>query len=144
MNLTTMAHIRDGYIVDIPPVSKNLPPNPLLGYNGPRTAPPSLDGSSSSVTQSTLAHRVLLKDQRCLITGAVSTQLQACHLINTIRMNVCNRAEKLPLKQEVVRSVIFNTLGNSKASRLGTDPHSTTVWWSCRLFLGQPTKLYCQ
>ena len=97
-----MAQIKDGHIVDIPPVSRNVPPNPLLGYEGHRTAPPSSAGSAASVTQSTLAHRVLLRDQRCLITGAVSNQLQACHLINTIRMTTSNRAEKLPLKKEVV------------------------------------------
>ena len=103
LSLNFMALIRAGYIVDIPDVSKDVPPNPLLGYNGLRTAPASSAGSSFSVTQSTLAHRVLLNDQRCLITGAVSNQLQACHLINTIRINESNRAEKLPLKQEVVR-----------------------------------------
>jgi hypothetical protein len=102
-----MAVIKDGDIVDIPAVSKKVPPNPLLGYDGRRTASPSLAGSSSSMTQSTLAHRVLLKDQRCLITGAISTQLQACHLINVIRMQPSNRAVKLPLKEEVVRSPLF-------------------------------------
>jgi len=105
-----MIHIRDRDIVDIPHVSVNAPPNPLLGYEGHRTAPPSLAGSSTSVTQSTLAHRLLLRDQRCLITGAVSNQLQACHLINTIRMTTSNQAEKLPLKREIVRNSLLQIM----------------------------------
>ncbi|KAF9647201.1 hypothetical protein BDM02DRAFT_2747636 [Thelephora ganbajun] len=109
-----MAYVRD-QTVDIPPVSKKIPPNPLLGYNRTHTATASSAKSSRvSATQSTLTHRVLLYDQRCLVTGAVSTQLQACHLINTIRMNNSNREIKAPLKDEVVRSlslIIPDTLG---------------------------------
>jgi len=99
-----MSYITDGNIVDIPRVSVNVPPNPLLGYDGQGTAPPC---SANSVTQSTLAHRLLLRDQRCIITGAVSNQLQACHLINTIRMTTSNRAEKLSLKEEIVRNPLL-------------------------------------
>ena len=104
-----MAYLRGENIVDIPPVSKNTPPNPLLGYDGSGTAPPSMTTLASSTTQSTLAHRVLLYDQRCLVTGAVSNQLQPCHLVNAIRMDESNREEKLSLKKEVVRSPPFLT-----------------------------------
>lgn len=104
-----MAYIRDKCIVDIPPLSKNLPPNPLLGYNGDCTAPPSPATSTSSVTRSVITHRVLLYDQRCLVTGAVSNQLRACHLVTTICTNKSNQEEKLSLKKEVVRSLLFLT-----------------------------------
>ena len=99
-----MAHIRGQNIVDIPPASNKLPPTPPLGYNGDGTAPPSTATSTSSVTQGTLARQVLLYDQRCLVTGAVSTQLQACRLINTIHTAVSSGGEKL-LKNEVMRSL---------------------------------------
>jgi hypothetical protein len=97
-----MAYIKDTNFVDIPPVSRNIPPNPLLGYDSHSTAPPSTVASVSSMTRSTLTHKVLLYDQRCLVTGAVSSQLQPCHLINTICMDKTNQEEKLTLKKEVV------------------------------------------
>lgn len=100
----------DGRIIHIPPVSQNTLPNPLLGCGGGGTAPPSTTGKSmSGVTQSTLAHQVLLYDQRCLVTGAVSSQLQACRLINMIRINKSNVEVKHPLKDEVVCSLPFLT-----------------------------------
>ncbi|KAF9644396.1 hypothetical protein BDM02DRAFT_3121961, partial [Thelephora ganbajun] len=97
-----MAFIRDNNVIDIPPVSQNLPPNPLLGYNRSQTAPPSATTSTGGMAQSTLAHRALLYDQRCLITGAISSQLQACHLVNAICMDKSNQERKLHLKEEVV------------------------------------------
>jgi len=100
-----MAYIRDTNIVDIPPVSQGIPPNPLLGYDGCNTAPPSPATSTSGTIQSTLTHKLLLRDQRCLVTGAVSTQLKACYLINAIHIGKSNREEKLALKKEVVRGV---------------------------------------
>lgn len=100
-----MAYVRGEDIVDIPPVSKEIPPNPLLGYNGDDPAPPSSTTSTTSVTQNTLLHQVLFYDQRCLVTGAVSTQLQPCHLVNMIRVNDSNQEEKVALKEEVVRSL---------------------------------------
>lgn len=104
-----MAHIKatDPNVVEIPPVSQSIPPNPLLGYDGHNTAPPSTVTSTSSTTQSSLTHKVLLYDQRCFITGAVSSQLRACHLINAIRMDDSNQEEKLPLKKAVVRSPLL-------------------------------------
>ena len=127
-----------GNAVDIPAVTKQLPPNPLLGYDGFSTAPPSPSSARLSSAQSTLAHRVLLNDQRCLITGAVSSQLQACYLIP---MKVSNKDEKLIMRKEVVRRPFLNTLDNSKTCCLGTDPHSATIWlW--RLCLGQSAKLH--
>lgn len=98
-----MAYIRDTNIVDIPPVSQGIPTNPLLGYDGRSTAPPSPTTSTFGTTQSTLTHKLLLRDQRCLVTGAVSAQLKACHLINTVRIDKSNQEEKLALKKEVVR-----------------------------------------
>jgi len=87
--------VKGRQIVDIPAVSKNQPSNPLLGYNGAHTAPPSTAKSSTlSDTQRTLANLVLLRDQRCLVTGAASIQLQACHLVNTIRVKKSNENTK--------------------------------------------------
>ena len=98
-----MAYIRNQNVVDIPTLAKTIPPNPLLGYPGTSTAPASTAKSSKgSSTQSTLRHQALLRDQRCLVTGAASTQLEACHLMNTIRINDSNRMEKEPLKDRVV------------------------------------------
>jgi len=142
---TTMAYIRDDHIVDIPSVSMRVPPNPLLGYDKRATAPPSTAATSTAgLCQSTLAHRVLLYDQRCLITGAASNQLQACHLINTICMDKSNQGEKLCIKKDVVCSPSFLThLAAIGTSHLGTYPHPATVWdW--RIFLGQLIKLYFQ
>lgn len=100
----------DGKIVQLPPVSQNIPPNPLLGYSGGSTAPPSTAGKlTSGITQSTLAHQVLLHDQRCLVTGAISSQLQACHLINAICMDKSNEEVKHPLKKKVVCGLLFLT-----------------------------------
>lgn len=100
-----MSYIRDTDFVDIPPPSIDNPPNPLLGYNGGGTAPPSEVTSTASVS---LRHRLLLYDQRCLVTGAVSNQLQACHLVNTIRVDKAKSQEtkeqKIALKEAVVGS----------------------------------------
>jgi len=100
----------DGRHIQLPPVSQHIPPNPLLGYGGGNTAPPSTTGKSmSGIAQSTLTHRLLLYDQRCLVTGAVSTQLQACHLINTIHMDKSNEEAKNPLRENVVCTLPFLT-----------------------------------
>lgn len=103
---TTMAYVR-GEVVKLPSVFKDIPPNPLFGYDSPHTAPPSTVGSSEAATQSTLKHRLLLYDQRCLVTGGFSTQLQACHLVKPIRTNDSNRKIKEPLKELVVRVLSF-------------------------------------
>jgi len=101
-----MAYIKNKTIVEIPALASKPPPNPLLGYDGTRTGRASTirSGSSqASVTQSTIRNRVLLHDQRCFVTGALSTQLEACHLINAIRVKAGNRVRKEPLKEAVVR-----------------------------------------
>jgi len=109
-----MTFLSSENVVNIPPVSTNTPANPLLGYSGSRTAPPSEASSTTTATQSTLANRLLLYDQRCLVTGAVSNQLQACHLVNAIRVDSLfkpeKREEKLATKKKVVRSLPFLTL----------------------------------
>ena len=98
-----MASVSKPNVVDIPPVTKNPPPNPLLGYNGTCTAPPSAAGSSeTSAARSTLVHQVLLYDQRCIVTGAASNQLQACRLVNSIRTSEYNREGGTPSKDQVV------------------------------------------
>lgn len=97
---TSMAHIRNNFI-DIPRVTETLPANPLLGFKAP-TSVPSVAPPTSGSNQKTLARKALLYDQRCLVTGAVSNQLQACHLINIIRAGSSNRKEKLPLRKQVV------------------------------------------
>jgi len=102
-----MAFITDKGFVDIPSITEKSPPNPLLGYDGCRTASPSSVASSDYMSQSTLTHRVLLYDQRCLVTGGVSDQLQACHLVSTIHMDESNRQEKSNLKKRVVRGFHF-------------------------------------
>ena len=95
-----------GNVVTIPSVSEKAPPNPLLGYDKSHTRTPSLATSASgAVTQKTLANKVLLRDQRCLVTGAVSSQIQACHLVNAIRYKSSNKQIKMPLKLDVVRSL---------------------------------------
>ena len=97
------------------PRPKKTPPNPPLGYNGDSTAPPSTLTTTSSATRSTLAHRVLLYDQRCLVTGAVSTQLRPYHLVKAIHINKNNPEEKLTQKEEVVaQSIILDILGGSR------------------------------
>jgi len=89
--------VKGKQIVDIPAVSKDYPPNPLLGYNGAHTAPLSTAKSSTlSATLRTLANQVLLRDQRRLMTGAASIQLQACRLVNAIRV-------KNPMKTQKAR-----------------------------------------
>jgi len=98
-----MAYIKDRNIVGIPPVSTKTPPNPLLGYDGGETAPPSTTSSTSSANQSTLTHRALLYDQRCLVTGSVSTQLRPYRLVNVGSMDKSNLEEKLARKKEMVR-----------------------------------------
>ena len=138
-----MACIRDKNVVDIPALAKTIPPNPLLGYSGIRTAPASAPKSSKgSTTQSTLRHRVLLYDQRCLLTGAVSNQLEACHLINAIRMDKSNRATKEPLKDLVVSISSFPTRqAVTEFSRPGAHPHPATIW-ARELHPKQPPELY--
>ena len=101
-----MTHITPQGYIDIPPVSQPPLPNPLFGYNGDRTAPPSISGSSRATRaiRSTLKHQVLLYDQHCLVTGTVSTQLQACCLISPIHVDDSNRGEKGPLKDAACNS----------------------------------------
>jgi len=124
-----MAYIKGRNIVDIPPVSTKAPPNPLLGYDGDETAPPSTTSSTSTANQSTLTHQALLYDQRCLITGAVSTQLRPYRLVNVGHINQSNREEKLVRKKEMVRSLSFSTYWAVVASsRLGTHPRPATIW----------------
>jgi len=139
-----MACIRDKNVVDIPTLAKTIPPNPLLGYAGSGTAPASAASGSSkgSSTQSTLRHRVLLYDQRCFVTGAVSNQLEACHLINAIRMDKSNRTTKKPLKDQVVSISSFPTRqAVTEFSRPGAHPHPATVW-AQGLRPRQPPELY--
>jgi len=138
-----MAHIKDHNFVDILPISLKVPPNPLLGYDENKTALPSTATSEPGLSQRTLKHRVLLYDQRCLVTGAVSNQLQTCYLISPIHVGGSNQEKKLHQKKEVVWPTIFDTLGGGKSPcYLGTVPHPATVWdWG--LFLKQLTKLYC-
>ena len=140
-----MALVRNRNVVDIPAVSSNIPRNPLLGYNGSRTSLPSASGSSgTSTTRKTLARRVLLYDQRCLVTGAASNQLQACHLVNAIR-NKPNKRDKILLKAQVVGGLLLliHCAITVKPSHLGIHSHPTTVR-SWVFFLGQPVKLRCQ
>ena len=103
-----MAYLEpEGQVVNIPALAAKIPSNPLLGYDGARTASASAVKSSkkskASGTQSTIRNRVLLHDQRCFVTGAVSIQLEACYLVNAIRMDAGNRAEKEPKKKQIVR-----------------------------------------
>jgi len=79
-----MVYIKNCNIVNIPPVSLNVPLNLLLSYYGSKTAPPSTATLESGLSHHTLAHRVLLYHKHCLVTGAVSNQLHACYLISPI------------------------------------------------------------
>ncbi|KAJ6508895.1 hypothetical protein C8R45DRAFT_969209 [Mycena sanguinolenta] len=89
-------------VVTIPEVVKKPPPNPLLRREiGISTPVPSIKTTSSltSLSQNTLANRVLFNDQRCFLTGDASAELQACHLVNAIRTN--GKAVKINLKAQV-------------------------------------------
>ena len=147
LTVTTMARVRGKHIIDIPLVSKRIPPNPLFGYDpGTHPAPPSTasaKSSKASLTPSTLAHRILLYDRRCLVTGAVSDQLKPCHLVNTIRARDSSvQQEKRLQKERVVRSIALpELLGDGISLVLGTYPHPAAVWGR-GLFLGQFTELY--
>ncbi|KAJ7151183.1 hypothetical protein C8R46DRAFT_1123494 [Mycena filopes] len=69
-------------------IAKRLPGNPFFYPDTTNTAPPTTRSSAASTftrSQSTLSHKIAFHDQRCLFTGAVTTELRACHLINTIR-----------------------------------------------------------
>ena len=106
-NQLNMAYIRGKHIVDIPAVSKKIPPNPLLGYEQSYPALPlTVKSPRASLTRNTLVNQALLHDQRCLVTGAVSDQLKPCHLVNTIRVKNSSQQEKFGLKKEVVRSYV--------------------------------------
>jgi len=139
-----MAYVRGKQIVDIPAISKKIPPNPLLGYDHAHSSLPSTAKSSrTSLTQNTLANQVQLYDQRCLVTGAVSDQLKPCHLVNTIRVKNSGQQEKLALKKEVVRCLSFpQTLsdGGTASSRNASSPANSSglrsfSWTACRTVL---------
>ena len=60
--------------------------------------------------QSILKHQVRLYDHRCLVTGAVSTQLRACRLVDTICTKESNREKEL-----LVRILVIpETLGGGR------------------------------
>ncbi|KAJ7675817.1 hypothetical protein DFH06DRAFT_1292062 [Mycena polygramma] len=93
-------------VVVIQDITKGLSKNPLLNPQlGVTTPGPSVRSSksgqsiNSTGTQSALAHRVLFKDQRCILTGLVSSELQACHLVNAIRTK--KKQRQINLKQQV-------------------------------------------
>ena len=85
------------------------PRNPLLGHTERDTTPPSTIRSSKAnreMHQSILKHQVRLYDHRCLVTGAVSTQLWACRLVDTI----CTESNRE--KEFLVRILVIpETLG---------------------------------
>ena len=94
-------------------------------------------------TRSTLARQLLLYDQRCLVTGAVSNRIQPYPLINTVRVNESGQVENPPMKEKVVRNIQF--LAHSATVKplcLGTRPHQAKVW-SWPFLLGQLAELYC-
>ncbi|KAJ6508896.1 hypothetical protein C8R45DRAFT_459319 [Mycena sanguinolenta] len=119
-------------IIAIPEVVKNPPSNPLLRRDiGNATPAPTRKASSSvtSLSQRTLANRVLYNDQRCLLTGKASAELQACHMVNTIRPK--NNPEKENLKariEHVLTRQGFNGLRpfalDSLANCVALDVHS--------------------
>ena len=99
-----MAYIdADGKTVKIPSVREKPPYNPLLPDYTRFPPPPSTTGSlkaSQETDQNILEHELLLYDQCCLVTGAVSTQLQVYHLVNAIPMDESE-------KKQVVRIPSF-------------------------------------
>ena len=129
--LTRMPYIKNGQVVCNPPPSERLPPNPLLGYDGDRPAPPSEAGSTYSKTLSRLTNQVLFYDQRCLVTGTVSTALQAFHLVNAIRSKESDQEGKKSLKKEVVHNpVVLSTHdhGGTSPSRNASSPGNSLGW----------------
>jgi hypothetical protein len=95
-------------IVTIAPVAGKPPANPLFSLeNVSRTPVPSVKPASStntenSLSQQVLANRALFYDQRCFLTGSVSPETRACHLINTIRSK--GKEAKKRLKEQIVRA----------------------------------------
>ncbi|KAJ7116373.1 hypothetical protein C8R44DRAFT_879748 [Mycena epipterygia] len=95
-------HRNDPNLIVIQDVAKKPPANPLLMSEiVNRTPAPSVKTTSSmnSSSQSVLANRILFNDQRCFLTGEVSTETQACHLINAIRTK--QKPAKINLKAQV-------------------------------------------
>ncbi|KAJ7688364.1 hypothetical protein B0H17DRAFT_1202924 [Mycena rosella] len=92
-------------IIIIQEVASKPPANPLLSTEfRSKTPAPSLKASSSvntanSTTQRVLSNRILFNDQRCFLTGSVSTEIQACRLINAIRPK--QKKAKMDLKAQV-------------------------------------------
>ncbi|KAJ6585198.1 hypothetical protein B0H19DRAFT_1108747 [Mycena capillaripes] len=89
-------------IVVIPKITKNPHKNPLLNEKIKEvTPPPSLKSISSvgSEHSATTKYRVLFRDQRCLLTGFVSADIQPCHLVNTIRTK--KKTSRINLKAQV-------------------------------------------
>jgi hypothetical protein len=68
----------------------------------PSLRPASSINTENSATRRVLANRVLFYDQRCFLTGSVSPETQACHLINTIRPK--GKERKKRLKEQIVRA----------------------------------------
>jgi hypothetical protein len=100
----SLLHSSDPNIIVIPDIVKKPPANPLLRSEVvDKTPAPSVKATSSvfSYSQSVLENRVLFNDQRCFLTGEVSSEIQACHLINTIRTK--QESAKIILKEQVVR-----------------------------------------
>ncbi|KAJ7491294.1 hypothetical protein FB451DRAFT_637585 [Mycena latifolia] len=95
-------HRNNPNLIVIQDVVKKPPANPLL-MSGivSRTPAPSVETTSSmhSFSQSVLANRILFNDQRCFLTGEVSTETQACHLISAIRTT--QKPAKINLKAQV-------------------------------------------
>ncbi|KAJ7508538.1 hypothetical protein B0H11DRAFT_2304690 [Mycena galericulata] len=97
-------HPKDPNLIVIQDVDRTPPANPLLMTETiTKTPAPSAKVLSSlntanSATQRVLVNRILFNDQRCFLTGSVSTEIQACHLITTIRTK---NQDKINLKAQV-------------------------------------------
>jgi hypothetical protein len=100
----------DPNIIVIPDVVKNPPANPLLRSEVfDKTPAPSVKATSSD-SQSVLENRVLFNDQRRFLTGEVSSEIQACYLINTIRTK--QESAKIILKEQVPSNIMKQRLTN--------------------------------
>ncbi|KAL1757954.1 hypothetical protein FB107DRAFT_272386 [Schizophyllum commune] len=91
-------------IVSLPAAAHRLPDNPLITREPPSVA---ASGSQATDSQRILDFRkgLLRKDMLSVITGSPATDLQACHILNAVRLgskNAPQRASKEEQRQQVV------------------------------------------
>ncbi|THU88780.1 hypothetical protein K435DRAFT_865931 [Dendrothele bispora CBS 962.96] len=90
MSKVVLLESEAGEQIVIPSPADKLPPNPLLLGREPTSVAASSQRSSIASVDipkedKTLRNKLLKTDQRSFLTGVVSVDLQAAHILNTIR-----------------------------------------------------------